>query len=244
MLSPFDLPEGAVLLVTDELPSPADFILHQILAEHIKSKKGAAKNIVLSVSEDIAKWKSLAAKVNINLMQHQDSGSFLFFDVPDIVQPPSIQTETPGIAPFRALVDHVLSSLSDSENNCPLVILDDITTLSWIGFSTLSVMRFARALRAACLNANATLVIRHHNLTGNGLDDLFRDLLQLCSYHVDVRPLMSGRSGSVSGEIAIHLGPSTAPGKVKIIPRSAAIQYRLKDDGATFFHRGTEGGVL
>lgn len=63
MLSPFDLPEGAVLLVTDELPSPANFLLHQILAEHIKSTKGAAKNIVLSVSEDIAKWKSLAAKV-------------------------------------------------------------------------------------------------------------------------------------------------------------------------------------
>jgi len=32
-------------------------------------------------------------------------------------------------------------------------------------------------------------------------DALFQLLLQLCSYHVEVRPLASGRSGAVSGEV-------------------------------------------
>jgi hypothetical protein len=30
----------------------------------------------------------------------------------------------------------------------------------------------------------------------------------MCSYHIDVRPLASGRSGTVSGEVALSIVPS------------------------------------
>jgi hypothetical protein len=67
MISPFDLPSGVLLLVTDQLSSPADFVLHRSLIEHLK---GATKSdttrpkkaLVLSVSEDLARWKAIAAK--------------------------------------------------------------------------------------------------------------------------------------------------------------------------------------
>ena len=42
----------------------------------------------------------------------------------------------------------------------------------------------------------------------------------------------------------VELGPSTPlGGGVKSIPRSAALQYRLADNGVFFFQRGTGGGV-
>jgi hypothetical protein len=64
MFSPFDLPCGVLLLVTDQLSSPADFLLHRSLIDHLKGAKSdnPKKTIVLSVSEDLARWKSIATK--------------------------------------------------------------------------------------------------------------------------------------------------------------------------------------
>jgi hypothetical protein len=49
--------------------------------------------------------------------------------------------------------------------------------------------------------SNAALIIRHHVVKPGEPDELLRLLLQLCAYHVDVRPLSSGKSGAVSGEV-------------------------------------------
>jgi hypothetical protein len=51
--------------------------------------------------------------------------------------------------------------------------------------------------------SNASLIIRHHVVTPTEPDDLLRQLLQICTYHMDVRPLSSGRSGAVSGEVKL-----------------------------------------
>ena len=53
---------------------------------------------------------------------------------------------------------------------------------------------------ALAVQANATLFVRHHRLSDEP-DDLFRHLYQLCTYHLEVRGLASGRSGAVSGEV-------------------------------------------
>ncbi|KIJ97988.1 hypothetical protein K443DRAFT_681125 [Laccaria amethystina LaAM-08-1] len=252
MLAPFNLPEGIVLLITDELAAPADFLLHRSLISHIKETNGPTKTIVLSVSEDLARWKAVASKFNLNISHQITNGSLEFIDVMKHVQPdfralaPLETADLHTPLPLRPLFDLVQGALHKADHgDAKLVILDDIATLEWIGFSLLDVSRFARALWGACLKAKATLIIRHHVVTSGDPDDLFRHLLQMCIYHIDVRPLASGRSGAVSGEVALHLGPSTpVGGGVKLIPRSAAVQYKLADNGPVFFQRGTGGGVL
>jgi hypothetical protein len=61
MFSPFGLPEGITLLITDALSAPANFLLHRTLAAYMKDCRDV-KCVVLSVSEDITRWKALAAK--------------------------------------------------------------------------------------------------------------------------------------------------------------------------------------
>lgn len=68
-LPPFNVPEGVVLLVTDELAAPADFVLHKTLADYLKksprsdvSAEGGVKVVILSVSESLQRWKALASK--------------------------------------------------------------------------------------------------------------------------------------------------------------------------------------
>ncbi|KAK0192691.1 hypothetical protein F5146DRAFT_1041100 [Armillaria mellea] len=232
--TPLDLPQGIIQLITDELPSPADFILHQNLISHVKEHK-EAKRIILSVSEGWARWQAIASKHNVNLTQQKNSGSLTFVDVF------SFEPEESGLRPIFNVVFEVLKECTPDS----LIILDDISMLEWIGVSTLEILRFCRALRAQCIKHRATLLIRHHLVVHDKPDQLFRDLLQLATYHVDVRPLASGRSGAVSGEVALHLGPNAfSPASVKPVSRSRAVQYRLTDSASVFFERGNSRGVL
>ncbi|KAK0495977.1 hypothetical protein EDD18DRAFT_1309698 [Armillaria luteobubalina] len=221
MASSFTTKVGIIQLITDELPSPADFILHQNLISHVKEHK-EAKRIILSLSEGWARWQAIASKHNVNLTQQKNSGARRIWIAADI--------------------QCRLRSLESTPES--LIILDDVSVLEWIGVSALEILRFCRALRAHCIKHRATLLIRHH-LVHDKPDQLFRDLLQLATYHVDVRPLASGRSGAVSGEVALHLGPNVLlPASVKPISRSCAVQYRLTDSASVFFERGNSRGVL
>ena len=51
------------------------------------------------------------------------------------------------------------------------------------------------------LQLNVAFVVRHHVVDSSDPDDLQRHLLQLCTYHIEVLALSSGRSGAVSGEV-------------------------------------------
>ncbi|EED85159.1 predicted protein [Postia placenta Mad-698-R] len=144
---------------------------------------------------------------------------------------------------LKSVFDKVRASLDQKPSQADsqrLIILDDIATLEWIGIPVLELVRFTRALCALCRKANAALVLRHHIVTPGEPDDLLRRLLQLCTYHMDVLPLSSGKSGSV----ALHAGPATINTPFRLVPRHGAVHYKLSDAGAVFFDRGTGGGVL
>ncbi|PFH45667.1 hypothetical protein AMATHDRAFT_158260 [Amanita thiersii Skay4041] len=250
MLPPFNLPNGIVLLITDELSAPADFLLHRSLQQHLKEVGNGNKDIgsrhvtLLSVSESLARWKALASRVNLNLDQHISAGTLEIIDVLSHVAPPPASTTSPTTV-LKPIFDLTLRTLEKASGASKLVILDDVSTLEWIGFPLPDIWRFTRALSAACRKAGATLIVRHHNVTPGEPDDLFFHLLQLCTYHLEVRGLLTGRSGAVSGEIALHPGAATiVNGSVNLLPRSRALQYRLTDASAVFFEKGTGAAVL
>ncbi|KAI0368379.1 hypothetical protein BV20DRAFT_969449 [Pilatotrama ljubarskyi] len=234
---------GEVLLITDELLAPADFLLHRHLATHLKESKHS-KCLLVSVSEDIGRWKAVAQRSNLNFAQYLDSGALSSIDVMSLVSP-TLDGKTE--VPLRSLFQHLSATLArlqqDPENKVS-VILDDVASLEWMGIPIADISRFIRALCAVCRKSDASLVLRYHVTTPGEPDELVKCLLQLCTYHLDVFPLSSGRSGSVSGQVALHCGPGTAEPAHRLIPRSVAVQYRLTDVGSVFFDRGTGSGVL
>ncbi|KAJ4490625.1 hypothetical protein J3R30DRAFT_3694315 [Lentinula aciculospora] len=247
MLSHFDLPEEIFLLITDELPSPADFALYQCLVSHIKEKQDSTLRIVLSVSESISRWQSILAKSNVNLSQQIAAKMVHFVDVTSLA-PVHNDSDEVHANPFRVLYEQISTIIENKNHDLKpgaLVMVDDISSLEWIGYSTSDLFKLCRALRALCLKKQATLVIRHHIVTPGELDPLFQHLHSLCTYHLDVRPLTSGRSGAVSGQIALHSGPNAVPpSAARTRQRSSALQYRLTDGNAVFFERGSSRGVL
>ncbi|KAF9527864.1 hypothetical protein CPB83DRAFT_767582 [Crepidotus variabilis] len=251
LLPPFDLPEDIVLLIVDELAAPADFILHKALAEHLKSparrgdspetKLSPNKVVILSASESFQRWKALASKSNLQLQNYINNGSVSFIPVgSDICDDDSGRK-------LRDVFSVISEKITTANTYSRLLIFDDISSLEWMGIPNIQLQQFLRAVRAMCLKHRVTLLIRHHLLSPDESepDELFRFLLQICTHHLAVHPLASGRSGAVTGEISLHKGFS-APDhdNVRLIHRSSAIQYNLVDSGPDFFAKGTSGGVL
>ncbi|TFK71463.1 hypothetical protein BDN72DRAFT_764866 [Pluteus cervinus] len=261
MLHPLNLPDydGGVILVTDELASPADYLLHKCLGDFLKGPASTSRHglsalpgkdsnsqvVVVPVSEGLFRWKAIASRSNLNWDQMVGAGRIKIVEVSISFAPQVLKSL------FESLVS-MLDSSQDPPGQRVLVILDDISTFQWVGFESLDIQRFLRALKALCTKTKATLVIRHHLVSreDNHGDELFGFLTQICSYHIDVRALSSGRSGAVSGEIAVYAGPSTVIASqemdlgVRLIQPGSALQYRLTDTGAVFFEKGTSGGVL
>ncbi|OSD04129.1 hypothetical protein PYCCODRAFT_1365097 [Trametes coccinea BRFM310] len=244
MFPPSGLPlPGEILLITDELLAPADFLLHRQVATHLKASK-VSKCVLISISEDIGRWKAVAQRSNINSTQYLDSGSLSFIDAMPIA---STAIDGESSVPLKELFQKIsatLIQLSSESGIDLLVVLDDIASLEWVGIPAADVVRFARALCALCRKLKASLVLRHHVTTPGEPDDIFKHLFQLCTYHLDVFPLSTGRSGTVSGQVALHCGPATLAPAHRLVPRSAAVHYRLSDTGSVFFDRGTGSGVL
>lgn len=52
---------GELLVLTDQISSPADFLIHRILTTHLKETNGS-KCLFLSVSESLTRLKAIAGK--------------------------------------------------------------------------------------------------------------------------------------------------------------------------------------
>jgi len=153
------------------------------------------------------------------LTQKLEQASIIFVDVPN---------QFPDLSPSKGaalipLLDLVRKYIGIPRGSTPsLVIFDELALFEWIGHSALDVSRFARALVASCAKASIIVIassltytetpllpqndvflaIRFHIATPDDLDGILRILLQLATYHIEVLPLSSGRSGAVSGEVS------------------------------------------
>ena len=267
---------GQLLLITDHLASPADFILHRALALQLKQVQPTTHHprvILVSIASDFAHWCAIAAKSNVNLGYHLKTGSLTYIDGLSLSAYPSPELNATGDADdigyvrchplfengtrepsLKELYDVVAQSLQGNSDEAisQMVIMDDITLLELIGVPSIVIARFVRAAYALCRQHAAGLVIRAHVSSSSNADfgipfdsDLLRVLVDVCHMHIEVRPLASGRSGAVSGEIAAH-GRNLAliEGGQARTGRKASVQYRLNDGGVAFFQKGMGAGVI
>lgn len=144
-----------------------------------------------------------------------------------------------------------------------------MSTLDWIGFPLLELSRFLRALWAVCLKACATKSTRYTasdltTLLGEGVrhhkpDDLFRHLLQICTY-LEIRPSRVAEVGmSVARLNSPFMQTSDSPLIYPTLDYSSSwifhffrcnppkhcdeilAQYRLGDTGPEFLRKAPVG---
>lgn len=226
-----------LLLITDELNSPADFLLYRTVFAHLKENK-SARAVVVSVSGSEQTWKIMSGKMvrtalsggfpalveraqGVNYAQFLASQRLVFIDAMEHIEQPDDALNLSSTIPLFRYLQTKLDALQSTPDAPALVVFDDTAALEWTGVPLLELSRFTRALSALCRKVRppasllptppdapraiwqtgVALILRHHVATPGEPDDLLRHLLQLCTYHLDVFPLSSGRSGAVHGQV-------------------------------------------
>jgi len=97
----------------------------------------------------------------MNLAHYLTSDSLIFVDVPATIGPPpttGVDSQRPAL---RAVYDFVRDALGRLQDDGDImVLLDDITSLEWIGFPLVDLVRFSRALRSLCFK----VLYKPHNM--------------------------------------------------------------------------------
>lgn len=88
-----------------------------------------------------------------------DEGNLLFLDLHDTLFDPD---EPPSLRPVFDLIRSTVSKISplyptQSETDTVLVVVEDISTIEWSGYSTTEISRFCRALSAFCARVRRVL---------------------------------------------------------------------------------------
>lgn len=89
---------------------------------------------------------------NQNLAQIIAAGSLVFLDVmSDLADSNAFASQnSPSLRSVLDKLRQTLSELGKEQDSPPLVILDDISSLEWMGIPVLELSRFCRALCALC----------------------------------------------------------------------------------------------
>ncbi|TNY19421.1 hypothetical protein DMC30DRAFT_400429 [Rhodotorula diobovata] len=276
------LPPDFSLLLTDTLDAPATFLIVQLVARALRPAqpepgRRAEKRrrvVVVGVREREDHWAGTLKKHGIQLATESSARRFSFVDasspsttLPDLfaslraaLAPSSPQPgEGPSQAPQR-------DGPADAEQPGPLVVIDDLSALLWIGREPREVVRWWRGVRAFVGERSGSLVTLLHADTLSPSPSLhapssassspyaspedqylFRQVLQACDLWAEIVGLGNGGTGA-RGELSLHRAPALVPRgwSVDALPRSGsrALQYKLDEGGAVWEVKGQMGGKV
>lgn len=184
----------------------------------------------MGVKEREEWWVGVLKKSGIQLANERASGQFRYLSLAD----PAV-----SLAGTFALLRETLLDDVSGEALGPLVVLDDVSALAWMGPEVRDVLRWWNGVRSLLGPARATLLTLQHYASSPsaGIEEdpsdtwLFRSLLQRSDLWLQVEPVGGGGGGgaassgaATSGEVSVHLAPSYLPVSSAVLdPLSGAL---------------------
>ncbi|KAG8961228.1 hypothetical protein FRC00_012913 [Tulasnella sp. 408] len=161
--SPSALPTGGqLLLITDDLVSPADFLLHGAVNMFFKEHKTG--RVVAVSSLDETHWKTVSQKLasprlGLNLTPHLASNAF------ELLDPSRFFGSSPEAkGTLRRLYDEIYQRIprtADASASPQLLVIDDISVLEWISAEPTAAIRFIRAIRHITISVRKPRVSKY-----------------------------------------------------------------------------------
>ncbi|GAA5903700.1 uncharacterized protein JCM6883_005088 [Sporobolomyces salmoneus] len=242
------LPSSCSVLITDTLASPSLFLLTSFISRSLRKTttptdpkgKGKAKVVLVGVREVEQEYTNILKKQSVQLSTEKSQGKFELIDGSD--------------GDLQQIYNSVSTSLStlleeDETTEGTLVIIDDLSALSWMGNDLKKIVKFNLALKKLCLATRSTLVsvihsdsISPHPIIQDESDQyVFRKTLQTSDYWFELKSLVS----QARGELSIHPGPAlqstSRTGKDERLRTrfgKEALEYTLEENGAVFEVKG------
>ena len=180
-------------------------------------------------------------KFGLNLLKLRESGTLRFFDGFQSVSEALDDQDN-----FNYLSKKLMSFLDENLDENSVIILDKVSILQSLGLDTKSAVELCLALQLKALTTKSVLVTRSRanssldvDLEDFSVDDpsdqISSFLAQSAFLNIVVRPLPTGKSLSVTGNLHFKSRAETA------IHR---FQYLLEEKDVKIFAKGTSNAVL
>ncbi|KAG8760499.1 hypothetical protein FRC14_002888 [Serendipita sp. 396] len=192
------------------------------------------KCVFVTLTQDVEHWKAILGKLNVNPAKAIEEGSLVFVDLFSKWRSTKPGADGDILGNIHKVLANNTETASPGET---LVMIDDLAHLSWVGVDELDLLKFIRTLRLT-LHESALLIGCHTLAVEPPTSIIHRYLLETCTVHLEFRPLTSGRSGLVSGELIVCRGPEAWPEDITI-PAQNTLHYRSTDSGAIIFEKGS-----
>lgn len=147
--------------------------------------------------------------------------------------------------PSLELMLNQISDALERTNASPLLIIDDLTLLLHSGYPLINIVLFLQQLKQALLKKQGSLLFVIHGDAvlideGSQWDVFVRTILREADVILRMEGLGSGASRDVHGQLHICRGSTNTDPSFK----SSLLQYKVVDNGATFFAKGLGNGVI
>ena len=231
--------QSKVVTVDESAADKAGFVLHHFISRWLKS---GHKVVIVGLEHSFGHYHSVGIKLGYNLLKLRESGQVVFYEGLKKILDLSLTDSTTfllsndhGISSLKALYQEISSLVSDNT----LVVLDQVSVLTCLGFTTHSIYTFCHYLVSMIASLNNCQLVMRLDQVGNSSVQLVRLMQQLARLNLTVAGLLTGQSRDVSGVLTLQDRGVEGEERGQRI-----FQFRVEDKNVKIFAPGTSSAVL
>jgi len=223
-----DLVTTDVITITETVPDKSDFLLHHFISNWI-SQDNKNKVLILGIEQSFGHYHGVAMKLGLNLLKLKQSGRVMFYEGLKKI-PEFLEDTDDDLGIMKKIYDEVVKMVGDNT----LVIVDQVTILSIMGFSVKSVYGLCHYLTSLINKQRSSQLILRMFEDTESTNPIVHLVSRASMLNIYVEGLSTGLSRDVSG--TIHLRCQKNPDK--------RLQFKLLEKDVKVFAPGTSQAVL
>lgn len=247
-----DIPNGTSLLVIDNISAPGVFLTLNFVSKALKNGRPV---ILVNFTDSETNWDSLLQKQGV-LPASVKKRLYKYVSGLPIIQDDHETGSKLRVRLCELIEREVVGMLESDMMLPPLLVIDDLTTLLWLGESVDDLITMSQYLSGLQSTAKISLLIIFHtdrllptrqpNRLGSSYtipDRHLRDEL-IDRSDVVIRTRSLGAQGL--GELLISRGPSYIldPQLPVTLSLDLTTQYRIDDNSVTYYPKGLDKGFI
>ncbi|KAH6562241.1 hypothetical protein BASA50_001183 [Batrachochytrium salamandrivorans] len=241
---------GRTFIITDTLDRSASFLLHQFVLRHLRLPNWVVR--LVCISQLPAHYAAVQKKLGIHLTQHKNTFEsidvFSNLDTLSSINTIDSSSVASGLTcendPTVVLFRQISSTVRDQRHPC--IVIDDVTMLLYAGWSVQQLVKLIMALSGFVVERSGCLVILTHDDCPDDLELVSFNswIVRLANILILVRPLKSGYTDDVHGQLTVRLGPQSlwepvnAAGQLHTI-QEGEVLFRINDSSVDWLSKGT-----
>ena len=198
--------------------------------------------ILVGLENTFGHYKGVSSKFGINMTKSRDAGYVDYIDGLKLI---SENINSEGTLVIEQFLNSMLAQVREYHKENTVLIIDKISLLRSLGVTDREMLALVQELHLICHQHKSCLITRSRAMTGlgdcenheEGNDRISAFMSHTSNLSIAVRPLSSGRSSTVTGNICF-LWNDPEDGQIQ------HFQFRVEEKDVKVFAIGTSGAVL